>query len=367
MKDPEFILSTCGTALLTNPLNQQERQRVNRYSNTKNVDEIPREDREWLEALLDQRRGELLAADLAGVARFSAELNGLIRYYGGVIEHNRDYHLLLCTDTWLGEQVGEIEADWLRRFCSIVEVKRERDLQTAELEPFQLALSDLAKWSEETLPGYRQAGYRIVFNLTGGFKSVQGFLQTLATFYADEVVYVFQEANSLMRIPRLPIQLTAHDTVREHLEVFRRLALGLAVSNEECSGVPETLLMSYCRQLAFSPWGSLVWEQSRKQVYGERLWPSPSPRIRFGPKFEVSLRGLATDRLRMVNEKIDDLAHYLETGQDVRSLDFKKLQGNPQPPSTHEMDAWSDQDARRIYGQFESEVFVLDKLDGALH
>jgi putative CRISPR-associated protein (TIGR02619 family) len=339
MQHADFILSTCGTALLTNQVREpQERQRINRYSNTKHPDQIPAEDRAWLQNLLHQRAAELQAADLTAVARMSAELNGVLKFYGGAMARNHDYHLLLCTDTWLGEQVAALEAAWLRSYyCASVEVKRQEDLQTAELEPFQLALSDLVKWSEEVLLGFQQSGYRIIFNLTGGFKSVQGFLQTLAMFYADEVVYVFQEADTLMRIPHLPIELTADDTVRRHLKVFRRLSMGLESDN--IGGMPETMLMSIDGQVGLSLWGSLVWERTRKQLYGEQLWPAPSAKVRYGERFEDSLARLPPDRLRMVNEKIDALAHYLETGHDRRSLDFKQLKGNPLPPLTHEIDA----------------------------
>ena len=34
---------------------------------------------------------------------------------------------------------------------------------------------------------------------------------------------------------------------------------------------------------------------------------------------------------------------------------------------THEMDAWADQDAKRIFGHFEEGCFVLDRLAKALH
>lgn len=36
-------------------------------------------------------------------------------------------------------------------------------------------------------------------------------------------------------------------------------------------------------------------------------------------------------------------------------------------PSTHEMDAWADLDAKRIFGHFEGGIFVLDKLEKGLH
>ena len=35
--------------------------------------------------------------------------------------------------------------------------------------------------------------------------------------------------------------------------------------------------------------------------------------------------------------------------------------------SIHEIDAWSDQDAKRIYRHFEADTFVLDNLGEALH
>lgn len=362
-----FILSTCGTALLTNQVGgPDERKRINQYSNTRNFEGITDQaDRAWLSGLVDRVRRMLQEEDLSQVARMSAELNGLIKFYGGSILQNHDHHVLLCTDTWMGEVVATMEAEWLNRFCADVEVKKQTDLQTAEMKPFQLALSDLVRWSQETLPRYRENRYRIVFNLTGGFKSVQGFLQTLAMFYADEVVYIFQEADSLMRIPRLPIELKAKETVRQHLHCFRRLAYGLKV--ESAVEVPETFLMRVGGEVTLSPWGSLVWEQTKKQIYEEQLWDTPSDKLRFGRNFAGSIAVLQPDRLRMVNEKLDVLARFLETGIHVKSLDIKELKGNPCPPSTHEIDAWSDQDAKRIYGHFEANVFVLDKLDEALH
>lgn len=366
MPHANFILSTTGTALLTNQASTfEERQKINRCSNLKDCSGMLAEERTWLEGLIKQARQLLSTADLMTVARMSAELNGLIKFYGGYMKRNRDEHILLCTDTWVGKQVAELEAEWLRQFCGKVEVQPQKDLQTAELDTFQLALSDLVKWSDEVLPGYSKNGYHVVFNLTAGFKSVQGFLQTLAMFYADEVVYVFQEADSLMRIPRLPIKLAADDTVRDFLNVFRRLDRGLEV--EDTSGVPETMLMRIGGQTALSPWGSLVWEQTRKKIYCEKLWPPPSSRTQYGKDFEDSLRSLPKERLGMVNAKIDALVQYLEKGLNPPSLDFKELRGNPRGASTHEMDAWSDQDAKRIFGHFENDTFVLEQLGKALH
>ena len=75
----------------------------------------------------------------------SAELNGLIEIYAGDLTaaSPRDYHCLLCTDTWLGNETARLIAKWLRGRGLNVEARKQTDLQTADLEPFQLALTEI--------------------------------------------------------------------------------------------------------------------------------------------------------------------------------------------------------------------------------
>lgn len=362
----QLILSTCGTSLLMNGRSQEERKLVNQHTNKKQRSEIDDAAATTLSNIIADVRAQLSPASLQEVSRMSAELNALIKLYDGMAPSNRDHHILLCTDTWLGEEAAKLAEEWLQQQECIVSVKRQTDLQTASLTEFQLALSDLIRWCEEEIQQYKQAGYRIVFNLTGGFKSVQGFLQTLAMFYADEVVYIFESMKELLRIPRLPIVIDARKTVQENLVTFRRLGKDLVA--DDTSGIPETMLMSLDDTITLSPWGQLTWEQMKKEMYAEGILPSPSTRVRYGPGFEKSVQKTSADRCTDVNQRIDDLARFLETSDyNINSLDFKPLQGNPKPPSTHECDAWADQDARRIFGHFEDDVFVLDVLDRGLH
>jgi hypothetical protein len=248
-----------------------------------------------------------------------------------------------------------------------VERQRLRDLRTDSLAEFRVAMSELVRWCAETLPGYRAQQWRVIFNLTGGFKSVQGFLQTLALFYADEAVYVFQSSGELLSLPRLPVRLEAEQTLHDHLTAFRRMARGLTVTSVSAETIPDTLRWIDGSLATLSPWGELVWDQVHREIYRERLWEPASPRLCYGPRFAQSTQGLPADRLELVNERIDDLAVYLETGKPLARLDFKDLKGNPRSPSTHECDAWHDKDARRLYGHHEGNVFVLDALDKALH
>ncbi len=364
-----YVLSTCGTSLLTNGRSNEERSLVNRYANAKTREEVTAksaEDVKRLDAIIADVQTRMRNTSPDDAKRLSAELNGLLTFYDGQKIPGGDQHVLLCTDTWLGYEAASIVADWLRQHGGTVqEVKRQEYLQTSDLESFQVALADLVRWCEETLPGYRQSRYRVVFNLTGGFKSVQGFMQTLALFYADETVYIFESGSALLRIPRLPVRMAATEEIRRNLRAFRRLANELSVS--DVSSIPETLLMSMDREHILSAWGELVWQQSKRDLYAEMLYDPPSDRIVFGPKFKKSTGGLPSDRLSILNERIDDLAVYLEQGKNPPRLDFKPLRGNPRPPSTHECDAWADQDAKRIFGHYEGSVFVLDELAQGLH
>jgi putative CRISPR-associated protein (TIGR02619 family) len=316
-------------------------QLVSIYANTQKLEQIPSEDRRVLENLVRDVKAKLDKADIDLAAKMSAELNGLTKFYNGQMRRDRDFFVLLCTDTWLGKSTADLVKGWLNlKGCACVEVKRQDDLQTADIELFQSALSDLVEWSESTISGYRKSGYHVVFNLTGGFKSVQGFLQTLATFYADETIYI----------------------VLANLNAFRRLALYLSVGN--IRDIPETLLLRFDDEVRLSAWGDLVWKQTKPQIYGEMLHPSPSEKLIFSTSFINSVNGLSADRLEILNHRLDQLACYLEKVEkpNPRSLDFKPLRGNPCPPATHEIDAWSDQDAKRLYGHFEGDRFVLDRL-----
>jgi len=75
------------------------------------------------------------------------------------------------------------------------------------------------KFIEDNLIGYKRNGYRVIFNLTGGFKSVQGFLQSIASLYADEAVYVFETASELLRAPRMPLRLDMN-VVKENITSY---------------------------------------------------------------------------------------------------------------------------------------------------
>jgi putative CRISPR-associated protein (TIGR02619 family) len=363
---PKLILSTCGTSLLTN-IADVCRKLVIDHANVRQPEDIPEEERTELETLIGEMNMKLKEATDEEKANLSAEFNGLLRYYEGRINSGKDTHWLIATDTWLGKVTAKAIQAELERYGHQVEVKPIQDLRTNSLDEFRSAMAELARLCAQEVRGFHDRGWRVVFNLTGGFKSVQGFMQALGMLYADESVYVFEHTSELLRLPRLPIQLNAADLVREHQRVLRRLAVGMAVSSEEAQKVPDILLMEVGGQVTFSAWGEVIWAEAGRDLLKERLWGPVDDKLRFGRGFEKSVEKFTGDRLRMINERLAQLAHHLNTPDyNPRSLDFKPLKGK-NDPWTHECDAWSDQDARRLFGHFEGGVYVVDALDKGLH
>jgi putative CRISPR-associated protein (TIGR02619 family) len=366
---PNFIVSTCGTSLLTADAPNDVRKLLTEHANTQHACDIPAP----LQTYVAQRlAGFGQTTGLSMLRDQSAEIAGLIAFYGGHTLQGKDHHVLVVTDTWLGEQGARAIEQVLQQQGHTTEVKRCADLRTNDLGAYRMALSGLVEWAYATLPDCKAKGYRVVFNLTGGFKAVQGFMQTLGTLLADECVYVFERSNELIRLPRLPIQMRAEAWVRDHLTAFRRMALGLPVATDQVRGVPEVLLFSIDGETTLSEWGEVVWRELKPSLYAETLHPNLSARLSWDDGFERSVRPYLHDsrRIAQINTRIDDLVRFLELDHNSKGLDFKAIKGVAQSGSTWEMDAWQDGSARRLFGHYhpdDKSLFVLDRLDRALH
>lgn len=363
---PQLILSTCGTSLLTNVAGEQ-RGLITRYANTKAAQDVPENDRQALETIIKRATEKLQQDPLTEQKIGSAEINGIACYYQDQLQASQDTHWLLATDTWLGTATAEAIRTALEQAGHVVEVKRITDLRTNNLEEFRSAMSELARLCTQEIDGLRQGGWRVIFNLTGGFKSVQGFMQALGMLYADENIYVFERTNELLRLPKLPVALDMAALLRAHSGVFRRIAAGLPVPSNAVSDVPSSLMMEMDGEATFSVWGEVIWQAESRALLQERLWPPIDSRLRFSAAFEKAAQTCEPDRLRMINERLAQLARHLNNPEyNPPSLDFKKLKGK-HAPWTHECDAWADRDAKRLFGHFEESVFVIDELAKGLH
>lgn len=368
---PTLMISTCGTSILTNKAEPSVAELLRQSANLRQQDLTP-EQQQTIDARVDTCREQLRQSGTAVAVRpMSAELNGLLGYYDNQLNgSSQDQHFLMHTDTYQGTSVAEILEAYLQSHGLNVSKLTFLDLRTDTIENFHHGIMEVIKWCEDTLPGYRQSQYQVVFNLTGGFKSIQGWMQTLGMFYADEIVYIFESGRELIRIPRIPVAIDdgVRKTVECHLDVFRRLApSGSTCDLNDVKGIPEVFFYRLEDQAELSPWGKLVWERCRNEIYATKLYEPATDGIRYADKFKKVASALAKDRLVHVNERLDDLSGFLRDGTNPKRLDFKQLKGNPRPPSTHECDAWADQAAWRIFAHFDGPTLILDDMGPGLH
>jgi len=370
---PQLIVSTCGTSILSNGASPEVRKLLTDNANARNESDLPEASRRTIQEHVASSLAKLNATtDISQLTRQSAELNGVAGIYGGKLAGSKDHHILLATDTWLGEQGAKAIETVLQENGHSTEVWRVTDLRTDNIDDFRTALSEVVKWAYDTLPGYKEKGYEIVFNLVGGFKAVQGFMQTLGGLHADRCVYLFEGSSQLITLPRLPIKMDTESWIRDNLLAFRRMNNDLPVRTDAVHSVPELLLFSIDGESTLSEWGTMVWREVKEGIYSQKVQPSPSDSVIFGKDFLQSVDGLDSKRKAMINVRIDSLACFIEKKDkpNPKMLDFKAIQGPPVKGSTFEMDAWRDGAAKRLFGHFNPEnkqEFIVDRLDAALH
>jgi len=276
MADRKFVLSTVGISVLLNVLDPSKetlRQQLNKAANERQLaDELVHE----VDELAERAKDLLRKGDVQKNRRLSAELNGLYGIYQGDLSAGKsDMHYLVATDTALGRKAAEVICTFLRENGFTVDVYIPEDLTTAAPSAFSKGMKKLIRWCEDTIPGYRDTGYRVVFNLTAAFKSLQGYLSIMGMFYADEMIYIFETGSQLLSIPRLPLQVDIN-ALREFRMELAMMAQGHIFPYEQVKNIPAGLLETDDKGGAtLSDWGELIWNRVKQDLLGKKLLPFP--------------------------------------------------------------------------------------------
>ena len=333
-----FILSTIGTSILTNLINRANPDEgtwfgILRDSANLKQDELSPDTEKVLNTLANRALEKLLENDVGTNRRISAELNGIYGIYGGRLpDSNDDQHYLICTDTCQGQTTGNLIAEFLGDQGFTVSVVTPKGLSTQDTESFTKGTKELIMWLDHAIP-MPDSGWDVTFNLVGGFKSLQGYMQTFGAFYADEIVYIFEGSTDLIRIPRLPIQID-NTLIETHKIQFALMAAGKLYPIKELNGIPETLLESVEENgktyAGLSAWGELVWHRTKADLLGEELLPFP--RLTYTPSFHRDLNGVNAEELLKLQETLAKVAVILEnfggdrTGLATGGIRFKRFQ-----------------------------------------
>ena len=286
-----LIVSAVGTSLLTNHADEQTRRLLAKTANL-NENEIPKEELDLLRRWVEEVQELMKDAQPTLWRERSAEVNGILSY----LDERKDanvHHVLVATDTWQGKTAAAMVEDFLRKSCNhAVEVLTFERLSTKSTYDFNQGMAHFVKWCQGTLPDYKKKSWHVVFNVTGGFKSVQSYLTILGMLYADEIVYTFEPpAGGLITIPRLPMRLDAEDVCRQNavaLEILKNCQQMRKADLGQCD-LPELFLeevpLDDTPYVSLSVWGRAVWGEYRKDILSEKLleWP----RLEYANTFKV--------------------------------------------------------------------------------
>ena len=271
-----IIVSPVGISLFFNILNRGEtdlRRELNQHSNDR---ELPDEVAGKVEELTHRAVERLETGSVQDRRRLSAELNGLYGLYDNQLNAAGDVHILVATDTALGRKAAQTVENFLRTTAGVsnVQLVTPRGLNTANVTSFSQGIKELLNEFEQTIPGYKENNYEVIFNLTGGFKSLQGYLNIIGMFYADRLVYIFEGGQELLNIPRLPLKID-EEKLMEHASELARLAAGGIYSRSELK-LPGALLdVDEQGDAALSDWGQLVWNRIKDRLLRDELLVFP--------------------------------------------------------------------------------------------
>ena len=267
------IISTIGTSLLTNQIkrdNSEEKDWYSHLRNTANLNEkdTPKNIKDIISTLEQRADAQLSNAKIPQIRRASAELNGIYGIYQeNLIQGREDYHFLIATDTIQGITTAKIVEAFLRKQDFInTSIYAPIGLSTASTEAFSVGIDALIFWLQETIPPLKESKYKISFNLVGSFKSLQGYLNTIGMFYADEIIYIFEgEKSDLITIPRLLISVD-NSLIKPYTMQLALLDAGAGLLPQETVGIPETILGEVDGKMTLSTWGNLIWKQCKDDL-----------------------------------------------------------------------------------------------------
>lgn len=262
-----LIISTVGTSLITNPASKDKVVELYKYSNC-SEEECPEIIKGLIGSLVPIIKNKLRESNINEIRRISAELNGIYGFYNNDLNNRKnDIHFLISTNTYQGLKSAEVVCDYLKTKNIICDIFTPHNLSTKNKENFSEGIKDILKWFDETISGYKEKGYTIIFNLTGGFKSLQGYLNTLAMFYADKIVYIFEsEQSELIEIPRLPVRIDLTPFKKNKVKLLL-LNANKIFKSSEFEELPEAIFDQLGDEVILSVWGDAIWKKIKSELF----------------------------------------------------------------------------------------------------
>lgn len=330
------VISTIGTSLLTNQINRADSNEKDWYLQLRDTANLSYESMQQdypevlaiIQVLTTRALSSLRNSQISKIRAASAELNGIYGLYQEQLSQGiQDIHWLIATDTAQGQATAEIVETFLKmQSLANVNTYVVPGLMMASTSSFSDGIDNLIAWMQTNLPAYKQSAYKICFNLVGSFKSLQGYLNTIGMFYADEIIYIFEGKKSeLITIPRLPIAIDL--TVIEPYKV--QLALmdaGVELSSNDTQGMPEALICVLDNTVTLSTWGGLIWGECKQDILAQDLLKFP--RLKYRDSFKADYKAISQkhERVKLQETLVEVSSLLIESNGMTNNLQGGGLQ-----------------------------------------
>jgi putative CRISPR-associated protein (TIGR02619 family) len=325
-----LVISTVGTSLLTNQIDDEFESGLNeqlqKYANLTQdeVDDLDQSDSELklgrsITELKERAEQVLATGNTLEIREASAEMNGIYGLYEENLRQGKeDIHWLITTDTAQGRTTAEIVKSFLVNQGIVntnIYPEPGSGLSTADTNNFSKGIAQLIPWIQQLTEGYKKQA-QICFNLVGGFKAIQGYMNTIGMFYAHKIIYVFEGSNTLIAIPKLPIEVN-----KSEVEPYKVL---LAMMNcdrevltswEETKKIPLDWVLVVEPEMTLSTWGQLIWNQCKEHFFSQDK-PLKFPKIEYRQTFIDDYKSKPSDEKVILQENLARAACLLNNNTD---------------------------------------------------
>jgi len=212
----------------------------------------------------------------------SAEIKSIVKIKD-YLKEEIEVHLL-ATDSITSRLSAELTIEWFKEHDKQITITFAPENDTIE----NLQVADYKGLIKEGLPnfinrinwiagaGSDSIGYwgNIIFNITGGYKALIPYMTIMAAVNSCEIAYIFEETDSLIFIPPLPITID-FEVFKSNLEAIKQLDDGIENYNKakqtnfkSFSELEEKGLVEQVDDLAFlSPVGKIFYEKFKEKFF----------------------------------------------------------------------------------------------------
>ncbi|MBV6626158.1 MAG: CRISPR-associated protein [Rivularia sp. (in: Bacteria)] len=322
-----LVISTVGTSLLTNEINERKDPKnwLTDLTKTANwTEEQIANDEDYshvsskiITSLKTRVEKKLNNGNILQVRELSAELNGIYGLYDENLEQGiSDTHILISTDT----AQAIITSKLIEKFLQDNNLKYtttfiQPQLSLKSSTVFKEGMAQVIPKIRDIIADFPKNQYQICFNLVGGFKALQGYFNTIGMFYANEIIYVFEGSNEVIKIPKLPVKVDI-----EKIEPFKvQLAMmeqgDVYKSWEELKNIPDDWVLVDGQEMTLSTWGQLIWSKCKEELLSQDKLLK-FPKIEYKSTFKDDYTPKSADEKIILQENLARAACLLLNNKD---------------------------------------------------